>query len=161
MEEHQISRGTRVASTHHLQLRHRATQGPFLAVHKRICRTEEKSSGHRGLPRDTNKDPAALSLLPPGRRFTALPSHLLWPHEAAGGADAARARQALQDRRSSAGREERRSGGQEGSRAQAPRAGDPPPARQAHRHPYSIPFPEARGTRGAPETRRLFGGHTV
>jgi len=33
----------RAASTHHLQLRHRATQGPFLAVHKRICRTERRN----------------------------------------------------------------------------------------------------------------------
>lgn len=36
-------------NTHHLQLRHRAAQGPFLAVHKGICRAESRRDQDRSL----------------------------------------------------------------------------------------------------------------
>lgn len=69
----------RGVSTHHLQLRHRATQGPFLAVHKRICRTERRNH-HDGSPVSLGIPP---SLFPPPRspcsraRSVAQPSHPL------------------------------------------------------------------------------------
>lgn len=87
-----------VASTHHLQLRHRATQGPFLAVHKRICRTERRNHQvtvvsleipTRILPQSPCSLQAEdLSLFPPFRPIQR--------HKAARGRDTAHAQEALQ-----------------------------------------------------------------
>lgn len=63
-----------VVSTHHLQLRHRATQGPFLAVHKRICRTERRNH-HDGSPVSLGIPP----LFPPPRSPCSRPGLWLSP----------------------------------------------------------------------------------
>lgn len=73
-----------VVSTHHLQLRHRATQGPFLAVHKRICRTERRNH-HNGSPVSLGIPPSPF---PPPRSPCSQPALWLSPptHSSSSGA---------------------------------------------------------------------------
>lgn len=70
----------RAMSTHHLQLRHRATQGPFLAVHKRICRRERRNHqvttvSLKTLTRILPRSPCSLQA---GDSWLFPPSHLAW-----------------------------------------------------------------------------------
>lgn len=87
-----------VASTHHLQLRHRATQGPFLAVHKRICRTERRN--HQvtvvSLKIPTRILPHSPCSLQAGDLWLFPPFRPIQRHKAARGRDTAHAQEALQ-----------------------------------------------------------------
>lgn len=148
----------RVVGTHHLQLRHRATQGPFLAVHKRICRTERRNH-HDGSPVSLGippePPPSAMPTLLRARRPVAQPPHPLQRRRSHARPDTACAwrpwsRSSGQKERPAQGRRQRGAHGARGS-SLLPRSSA---------ESLTAPLPEAHGVRGAPGSSPLWGHGT-